>query len=128
MFFLSHVRCCSSAAAQRIMTKLGQDDHLPKSNSPYDFDPRTTFDLDIGLKKVIFCYKMYLLLQITCVSDMVSSYDSTLVGAPGILWDKESKVIKGSFTVKIWSKSGQNLFPRKHVITYLIVFWEQKLF
>ena len=100
-FFPSHVRGCSSAAAQRIMTKLGQDDHWPESNSSYNFDPRVTFGLDIGLKKW-FCYKMYLLLQITCDGNVVRLCDSTLVGAPGILWDKGSKVIKGSFTVKVW--------------------------
>ena len=44
---------------------------------------------------------MLLLLQTTGDDDMVRSYEPTLVGAYRVLRDKGSKVIKGSFPVKV---------------------------
>ena len=53
----NHVCCYNSAAAQRIRTKLGQDDHCPCPEVSYDFDLNLTFNLDIGAKKAIFALK-----------------------------------------------------------------------
>ena len=53
-----------------ILTKLGGKDHWPCPNMSYDFDLRMTFDLDIGVKNVIFI-KAYssdkLHVMITCL-------------------------------------------------------------
>ena len=65
----------------------------------HDFDLRMTFDLDIGVKNVIF-YKSLLLRQITCDDNMSWSCYLTLVSASGVCSVKGSKVIKGSFPVK----------------------------
>ena len=46
----NHVCCYNSAAAQRIRTKLGHDDHWPCPEVSYDFDCNLTFDLDIVTK------------------------------------------------------------------------------
>ncbi len=35
-----------------ISIKLNQDDHWPRPDMSHDFDPRLTFDLDIGAKNV----------------------------------------------------------------------------
>ena len=48
---------------------------------------------------------MLLLLQITCDDDMSWSCDLTLVGAYGVLTDRGSKVIKGSFPVLSYKTS-----------------------
>ena len=45
--------------------------------------------------------KMYLLLQTTCDIGMSWSYDSTSVGVSWVFPDLRSKVIKGSFPVRI---------------------------
>ena len=69
---------------------------------------------------------MYLLLQIRCDGGIVRLCDMTLVGAYRMFMDKGSKVIKGSFTVKVCNKSPD--FPAMNLVmnTYRIAFLEQK--
>ena len=99
-FFLSFCQSrYNSVMTWPILTKPGGKDHWPCPNMSYDFDLRMTFDLDIGVKNVIF-YKSLLLRQITCDDNMSWSCYLTLVSASGVCSVKGSKVIKGSFPVK----------------------------
>ena len=66
----------------------------------YYLDLRLTFDLDIGAN-FRFCFKTHLLPQITSDDAMSWSCDLAKVGAFGYLIDKGSKVIKGTFLVKV---------------------------
>ena len=69
---------------------------------------------------------MYLLLQIRCDGGIVRSCDLTLVGAYRMIFDKRSKVIKGSFTVKVCNKSPESPAMNLVMNTYRIAFLEQK--
>ena len=69
---------------------------------------------------------MYLLLQIRCDGGIVRSCDLTFVGAYRMFFDKRSKVIKGSFTVKVCNKSRDSPAMNNIMITYRIAFLEQK--
>ena len=62
------------------------------------FDLNMTFDLDTGVKH-LFCYKMQFLQQVRRDDDMSWSGDLTLVSVYGVLTDKGSRVVKGSFPV-----------------------------
>ena len=64
----------------------------------------------------IFFFKMYLLLQTTCDINMSWSYDLTSVRVYGVYTDLRSKVIKGSFPVRIQKSSKCIFFYKQHVI------------
>ena len=82
---------------------------------PMTFDPVKGHSRSQG-SNFIFFFKMYLLLQTTCDINMSWSYDSTSVLVYGVYTDLRSKVIKGSFPVRIQKSSKCIFFYKQHVI------------
>ena len=113
---VNHIIQCSSKGQEPILIKLGHNDQWPSPQMSNDPWPRQRSFKVTGVKYPFFFFKMYLLLQTTCDIAKSWSYDSTSVSVYGVFSDFRSKVIKGSFPVRIQKSSKCIFFYKQHVI------------